>query len=126
MADATVTYPYVVKKEWGHEEILTPYFKKMHLDRGAMCSLHRHAHKTEAFYLLEGIMMLEVQDRSIEPADVKLHKLLPGACHELPAGTWHRFMGVSQCVFLEACTPKDDPSDCERLTHSIAAPKVIP
>ena len=52
-----------IEKVWGYEEIPVNTnlycFKFLNLKRGFCCSLHHHKLKTETFFILSGLILLE-------------------------------------------------------------------
>lgn len=106
-----------VDKAWGSEEwvVNEPEYcmKRMRLDIGAFCSIHRHPVKKETFIVETGMVRLEV----VLLGRVTTFSLKPGSVFTIPAGRWHRFYGIDNSMFLEVSTHHDD-TDVERLTHS--------
>lgn len=111
-----IGYPRTTKV-WGYEIQLIncPLYcaKILVVTPGYTCSLHRHAIKTETFFVLEG--RLGVQVGYTNEHEVKT----VGDCIHLPPGTFHRFWCANNnhAVFLEVSTTHDD-SDVERLEES--------
>lgn len=113
-------YPEV-SKAWGTEIWLTnrdEYCAKlMVLNGGFQCSLHRHLKKTETFFILQGLVEVQI--------GIDGHKELkgPGDPIHIPVGTWHRFGDPSTSdfsdvpVMLEVSSHHDD-EDVERLEPS--------
>ena len=107
-----------VKKMWGTEIWLTnsPLYcaKLLVVEPGFACSLHRHAIKTETFFVLQGLLAVEVgTGGAFEVKGV-------GDSVHLPPGTFHRFWSVSllsETIFLEVSTTHSD-DDVERREES--------
>ncbi len=104
-----------VQKVWGYEYHLHNgdfCMKKMQLQSGFKCSVHRHPCKDEAFFVIKGQLILELGD---DPDNMTTHILHPHDYMRVPPGTWHRFQNHSGITtfFIEAST-YDDPGDCER------------
>jgi mannose-6-phosphate isomerase-like protein (cupin superfamily) len=110
-----------VPKVWGEEIWLhnSPLYcaKLLVLTPGMQCSLHRHLVKTETFFLLQGLAMIEVG------ADGHKELKHSGDSVHIPVGTYHRFGHVSgvltsvPTVILEVSSHHDD-ADVERLEES--------
>jgi len=100
-----------VKKIWGSEEWLVnndKYCAKyLNLVKGFRCSLHYHAMKDETFYILEGIVKLE-----LEPTigtDLVTYKLVKGEQIRIYPWILHRFTSLSKTAkILEVSTTHKD------------------
>jgi mannose-6-phosphate isomerase-like protein (cupin superfamily) len=104
----------LVDKLWGQEEWLvndTYCVKLMTLKPGYQCSLHYHNNKDETFYVLSGIVMLNVGG--------VMHRMLPGDYIRIKPGMIHRFHAANgePATFLESSTHHDD-EDVVRLEDS--------
>ena len=119
----------LVTKIWGSEEWLVNNelycAKYLNLVNGYQCSLHYHKLKDETFYVLEGIVFLEVGKR-VEPChskqeimeDVRVHVLLKGEQFRLRPWTIHRFYAITRIAkILEVSTTHQD-EDSYRLVKS--------
>ena len=98
-----------VKKLWGSEEWLVNNIKYcakyLNLVQGYQCSLHYHKIKDETFYVLEGIVELELQEEG-RPATVTLKK---GEQYRLVPYTLHRFRAKTfRAKILEISTTHFD------------------
>lgn len=93
-----------VSKVWGEEQwiINTDKYcgKRMTLNRGWQCSLHRHEVKDETFYVLNGKVRFELGD--------EVYILGPGDSVHVPTGVKHRFGGIERSVMMEFSTHHDD------------------
>jgi mannose-6-phosphate isomerase len=93
----------VVPKVWGAEQWIVnkDYCGKfLHLRKGAQCSLHYHERKDETFYVMVGLVLLELGDDTM---------VLPvGSIKHIPPGTKHRFTGIQDSTILEISTHDDD------------------
>jgi len=92
-----------VDKIWGYEKIIVngEYCgKKLLLNRGFRCSLHYHKKKDEVFYLIRGIVLMEVGDKKwiMNPED-SVH---------VPQNTLHRFTGLTNAQIIEFSSHHED------------------
>ena len=106
-----------VEKKWGHEVwiVNNEYYcaKLLHLCRGATSSLHYHPKKRETFYMIEGIAVLVVENKSYLLSPYSRPKTIE--CQDK-----HSFRGVTDCIILEVSTSHSD-EDVVRLTESRSA-----
>jgi len=98
-----------VKKLWGSEEWLVNNnlycAKYLNLKRGYQCSLHYHKLKDETFYILEGIIELELQENGREVTIT----LVRGNQYRLKPYTLHRFRAITfRAKILEISTTHFD------------------
>ena len=105
----------IVPKKWGCEWWLVnrEYCGKLlFLNKGAVCSYHKHILKTETFYCLKGLIELTINDETytLDTNDEPI-TILPG--------DYHQFAGLEESVILEISTHHED-SDVERKTESEA------
>ena len=106
-----------IPKVWGKEIWLVNRYdycgKLLYVNKDACCSVHMHPIKTESFFLLSGIVSLEVEDeRIILLPDSYAVTILPGQ--------YHRYTGIEDSVILEISTHHED-SDTIRKEESRAA-----
>jgi len=110
-----------VDKRWGHELIIVNDSdagycgKMMVMDNVYVQSrVERHRTKDETFYVLEGIVRLELFGSGPTPSETEIRHLHRGNSFRITPGTWHRF-GTYQAgtQFVEFSTFHDD-SDTER------------
>ena len=92
-----------VEKVWGKELwIINGDYcgKKLMLKRGYRCSMHQHRRKDEVFYLIRGIILVEVDGKKwiMNPED---------SVHILP-NTWHRFTGITDAQIIEFSSHHED------------------
>ena len=99
-----------VKKIWGSEEWLVNNelycCKILNLKKGYRCSIHYHKVKDETFYVLKGIVLLELFGKKII--------LRKGDSIRIKPYTLHRFTGIKNSKILEISTHHED-SDSYRL-----------
>jgi mannose-6-phosphate isomerase-like protein (cupin superfamily) len=93
-----------VEKPWGYEIrfATTDRYagKVLFIKAGHQLSLQYHEVKDEAFYVQEGTLELVLgkEQRAI--------RLGPGEGRHLPAGTIHRYRGVTDVLMFEVSTPE--------------------
>jgi quercetin dioxygenase-like cupin family protein len=97
--------PETIDKEWGYEEIgvSTDKYcgKRLHLDKGSRCSLHRHS-KDETFYVESGQFYLELED---DNGNICGDILCKEDWVRISPNRWHRFSGLETSVIVEFSTP---------------------
>lgn len=101
-----------VKKLWGSEEwIVNKIYcgKILNLNRGFRGSLHFHKKKDETFYILEGKVLLELDEGK--------RILKAGESQEILPGQKHRFTPLENSKIIEFSTHHED-SDTYRETKS--------
>ena len=112
-----IDYPVIVKKVWGHEEIIVDNGeycgKRLCLNEGYRCSIHRHE-KLETFYIESGQVYLELEETPGSD-EMKNNLLTSGNVVDIPRNSWHRFSGLEDSVIVEFSTPD---TDSERKTRS--------
>lgn len=87
------------KKEWGEEQwIVNKEYcgKKLVLQKNRRCSLHKHEKKDEVFYILSGLVRMEIGDDTFT--------LRPGDFVHIHAGAYHRFTGLEDSEIMEFST----------------------
>lgn len=102
-----------IKKVWGYEIIIANndlYCGKiLCLFPRYRCSIHYHKEKVETFYILSGLVLMEVEGQEFI--------MRPQSIIDLPPGTKHRFTGLQSSEIVEFST-KDFPEDSYRDTKS--------
>jgi mannose-6-phosphate isomerase-like protein (cupin superfamily) len=105
-----------VAKPWGREEIFAEterYAGKiLHLSAGHSLSLQYHERKDETLFVLEGEVLLEVE----EDGAMRNRVLSPGNAYRIRPGVKHRMRAETPCVILEVSSPELD--DVVRLEDS--------
>ena len=89
----------IYPKEWGEEHwIVNREYcgKKLVLNKGYRCSVHRHKIKDETFYVIKGRILMEINDRR--------RILLPGDKQHIAVGEAHRFTGLEYSEMIEFST----------------------
>ena len=89
-----------VKKKWGSEEIIVnneKYCAKiLCLKKGYRCSYHYHKIKDETFYILKGVVLMELEEKEFVMDE--------GSVMHIPTGAKHRFTGFTNAEILEIST----------------------
>ena len=99
-----ITKPEEHEKVWGRELWIANndmYCGKiLELNGGFRCSIHHHKNKDETFFILEGLVFMEVGNESsvMEPGDIL--RLEPGAKH--------RFTGLHDSKIIEFSTHHEE------------------
>lgn len=96
----------IVNKAWGEEHwIVNREYagKKMVLYKNHKCSLHFHKIKDETFYVIKGLVLLEINDQ------VKVLK--PGDSTLIKPNDKHRFTGLEESEIIEFSTHHYDEDD---------------
>ena len=89
----------IVEKVWGREYWIVNrayYGKILELSEGGQCSIHYHKDKDETFYILEGKVLMEYED--------KRRIMLPGHIQHIAPYTSHRFTGLENSKMIEFST----------------------
>ena len=95
-----------VEKPWGHEirwAINNKYLGKiLYINAGQRLSLQYHEHKDETIYVLEGMVIVHLDD--------KVHILSKGESLRIQPGMIHRFCAPddSDVELIEVSTPEID------------------
>jgi len=90
-------------KIWGEtQELLnTPLIEVHHIfiNEGFACSMHKHEHKWNMFYVIDGELAIEVEKNDYDLVDVT--ELGPGEWCSVPPGEYHRFRSITDVEALE-------------------------
>ena len=88
------------KKVWGEELWIANnelYCGKiLYLNENYRCSIHHHKIKDETFYILDGIVLMEIEG--------KFRIMRQGDSIRLKPNTKHRFTGITDSQILEIST----------------------
>lgn len=108
----------IAGKVWGQTECLlqNPFveFHRIDIAEGYHCSLHKHEHKWNAFYVVEGILEIEVHKEDYDLVDVTT--LNPGDFTTVKPGEYHLFRSVTDVVAFEVYYPEPLSEDIVRKT----------
>jgi mannose-6-phosphate isomerase len=101
--------PRHVAKPWGHEEIWawTDQYvgKLLVIEAGKRLSFQYHEQKDEWLHVLEGRLLLTLEDDAGRVAD---RELGPGASIRVATGRKHRYAAIERCTLIEVSTPELD------------------
>ena len=104
----------IVEKDWGYEEVCvnepTHCGKKMFIRLGRQCSLHYHKTKDETFHVLEGPVLMQVEERVFWAPQYSNVRI--------PPGTQHRFGAAGHSGTLVEFSSHHDDDDVVRLEPS--------
>ena len=95
-----------VEKPWGHEirgAVNDKYIgKKLYIKRGHRLSLQKHEVKDETIFVLRGLLILELEHKSMV--------LEPGDSYRIEPNTIHRFVAPTEgfVELIEVSTPEID------------------
>jgi uncharacterized cupin superfamily protein len=105
--------PTIFPKVWGEEHWIANCSlycgKILHLRKGYRCSIHWHDEKDETFYILRGLVLLEIGGDSFTMQEGDTIRVYPGVAH--------RFTGLQPSQILEISTQHKEADSC-RLTQS--------
>jgi quercetin dioxygenase-like cupin family protein len=79
--------------------------------KSTVCSKHSHKSKSNLFYVLEGVVEIDIFYNEYNPHVIKL---LPGASFLVEPGVVHRFRGVEASKMIEVMFVKYDANDIVR------------
>ena len=103
------TLPRRVDKPWGHELIWahTDRYvgKLLVIEAGRRLSLQYHEEKDEWIHVLEGRLLLTLED---DAGDVQVRELGPGDGSRVDIGRRHRYEAITTCTLIEVSTPELD------------------
>lgn len=81
--------------------------KRMFMRAGTQSSLEFHVQKHEIYWIIDGVLRLELRDGQERGRDSYVN-LGVGDCYEIPPGVMHRRKAVTDVVILEACSYDGD------------------
>ncbi|MDD2445153.1 MAG: cupin domain-containing protein [Candidatus Nanoarchaeia archaeon] len=102
-----ITHPEIHPKGWGKENWIVNsklYCGKiMEVKKGKKCSIHYHKLKDETFYILSGLINLNLY---INGYSNKPHVIImkPNDTIHIPQGLIHQFIGLKNSKILEIST----------------------
>ena len=109
-----------IEKIWGNTTELfrnnTTSTHYIEIDKGGYCSEHKHAQKTNVFYIIEGILEVTIWDDSgsyvteLRPEIGYVNTL------HIRFGQWHKFHAVTNVKCIEVYEYLYDGEDIERRT----------
>ena len=96
-----------VDKPWGHELIwaLTDRYvgKILFIEAGKRLSLQYHEEKDESIFVLEGRMVLHLEDSK---GELQSSEMEQGDSHRIPVGARHRFAAIEDTRLVEVSSPE--------------------
>lgn len=101
-------------RDWGTETLIveTPHYigKRLNMRAGSAGGLQYHAHKDEAFLLVDGVAIVDYDtDGHLTSLEMR-----PGVMVHVPPGAPHRVRAITDCLFYEWSTPHfNDRVRCE-------------
>ena len=101
-----------VYKKWGYEKWLfnrTYCVKLLTIKKSYRCSLHYHKIKDELFYIVSGLVLIELGQ--------KKQTMKPGQFVRIPPGKKHRFTGKKNSLMIE-CSTHHFENDSYRIEQS--------
>ncbi len=115
-------HPTIHEKQWGREEWLfnsqkeSLCAKKLFVKKDEYCSVHLHRDKFEIFTILEGELKLWIIDTSdATPSEIILKA---GDTIRIPRMIPHKFMGITDCTFIEISTYHNEEDSYRIYRHS--------
>lgn len=94
-----------ISKPWGKEELLDVQnkyvVKRLFMKKRCRCSLQYHKKKTETIIVIDGILLIHLDDRIISV-------LRPGEYMTILPGRKHRMEGSTDVTYMEVSTPELD------------------
>lgn len=103
-------------KIWGHtEEIVKNSFFEIHrieIKKGGFCSLHKHIHKNNMFYVEKGNINIEIHKLNYELIDITT--LITGQMTIVIPGEFHKFIANEDSTVYEIYWLNNISEDIER------------
>jgi mannose-6-phosphate isomerase-like protein (cupin superfamily) len=103
-------------KIWGKTECLLQNsfveFHRIDINQGTQCSMHKHEHKWNAFYVVSGELDIEVRKNNYDLTDTT--KLMDGDFTTVTPGEYHRFVAHTDVVAFEIYYPEGLTEDIVR------------
>lgn len=114
----------IAGKVWGTTECIlalpTCEIHRLQIKPYSYCSMHRHGRKWNAFYVVSGELVIEVEKTEYDLVDAT--KLKPGMSATVRPGEFHRFRtGAQGCEALEIYYLDALSEDIERRDHGGSA-----
>ena len=106
-------------KVWGTTELIfkNPVleFHRINVKAGYKCSLHKHEHKWNGFYVVSGTLEIHVQKNDYALTDVTVLKA--GDFTTVKPGEYHEFICTADCHAFELYWPELLSTDIKRKDH---------
>ena len=97
-------------------------FHRIEFKANYQCSEHYHSTKSNGFFVEQGKMLIKTWPENTEIVDTTL--LNAGDYMEVPAGVWHQFVGVTDCIAFELYWSEFDRDDIVRRSQGSRVPGV--
>ena len=95
--------------------LVTPFIEvhEIFIKEGGYCSLHKHQHKWNAFYLISGMLEIHIEKENYKLTDITtLHT--PGDFTTVKPGEFHLFKAMTDVEALEIYYPEPLSEDIIR------------
>ena len=108
----------IAGKVWGTTALLEANgvleFHRIEINKGGVCSKHRHKHKWNGFYVEEGCLVIRVWKNNYELVDETV--LRQGQYTKVAPGEYHQFEALADTTAFEIYWAQFDHDDIERET----------
>lgn len=106
----------IAGKVWGQtQQLIKGSFFEVHrieIEKDGFCSLHKHNHKNNAFYVESGFIQVEVHKNDYDLVDIT--NVQQGELMIVKAGEYHRFKGLAESIVYEIYWVDNITEDIER------------
>ena len=106
----------IAGKVWGYtQELIKGSSFEVHrieIEKDGFCSLHKHNHKNNAFFVEDGTIEVEVHKNDYDLVDKTV--LSDGDLLVVKAGEYHRFRGLDKSIVFEIYWIDDIAEDIQR------------
>lgn len=110
-----------IEKIWGNEQwVVNKNYcgKILTLKKYHQCSFHKHKIKTETFLVIEGSVLMEIEDN--------VFVIEKGDAVDIEVGQNHRFTGLEDSIMIEFSTHhEDDDSYREVESHCLNDEEIL-
>lgn len=104
-------------KIWGTTALIhaTPFTEThvLEIKRGGFCSEHRHARKTNLFFVISGRIRIRIWNDGPTPDETDL---VAGQSTSVPPGVFHQFDAIEDSLVLEIYESASIEEDIDRRT----------
>ena len=115
-------------KIWGETQAILQNpvveFHRISVRPGFRCSLHKHAHKWNGFYVEQGVLEIHVKKNDYDLTDVTV--LRAGDFAAVKPGEYHFFQCKEECLAFEIYWPELLSEDIQRETVGGKEPDPVP
>lgn len=106
-------------KVWGETHLLEANgvleFHHININKGGVCSKHKHGFKWNGFYVVSGRLIVRVWKNNYDLVDETV--LSAGQYTKVPPGEYHQFEALEDTVALELYWAQFDHDDIQRENH---------